>query len=385
MKSANYILTPVRRQGFTLVELLVVIAIIGVLVALLLPAVQAARESSRRAQCQNNLHQVGIAIHNFHDTQHHLPSSVRPFAAYTIRAGAFILMLPYIERQDLWDLYDTSLNWSDPQNAPVTSKRVPTYECPSSPKHGGLLDHAPDGFAPGSTWTGIVAVGDYGASLGVHPALPAVAAAANPNYYTSPPYTVAAPLTIQGSASLNSSPDKPTNGFMPKNTALTFQDITDGLSNTIAVWESGGRPLVYRRGNQLGPDPAAHYVNAGGWARPASDIHFAGSNTTGSQIPGVYLNRTNGVDCGADSYGANGYTTGSNNWGTEGNSQPFSFHPGGLNVLLGDGSVRFLDEKTNIGVVAALVTRNGAGGDDRNNDGKITADEYKEPPLDGAF
>ncbi len=382
MRNSSQTTVAARRRGFTLVELLVVIAIIGVLVALLLPAVQSAREASRRAQCQNNLHQIGLAIHGFHDAKRRLPSSVRPFASYTVRAGAFILILPYIDREDLWDLYDTNLNWGSTANAPVTSKRIPTYECPSSPKHGGLMDHVPDGFGPDSTWTGVVAVGDYGASLGVHPDLPALAAEAFPEYYTSPPYSATAPLKIQGSVSLKSSASLPTNGFMPKNTALTFQDVTDGLSNTIAIWESGGRPLVYRRGAQLSADPAQHYMNAGGWARPASDIHFAGSSADGSEVPGVYLGRTNGPDMGSDTYGTNGYDNG---WGTEGNSQPYSFHPGGLNVLLGDGAVKFLDEETNIGVVAALVSRNGAGSEDLNQDGTITPDEYKEPPLDGVL
>jgi prepilin-type N-terminal cleavage/methylation domain-containing protein len=331
--------------GFTLVELLVVIAIIGILVALLLPAIQAAREAARRSQCQNNSRQIGLAIHNFHDAKRHLPSSVRPTAASTVRAGSFVFLLPFIERNDLWDLYDLNVTWSHPNNLPVTSKRVAVFECPSSPKHGGLLDHNPDGVGPGQSWIGIVAVGDYAASLGNDPALPAVTAALSP------------PALVVGSESTTSAASKPTNGFLPKNTSLTFGDITDGLTNTIAVFESGGRPLVYRHRAPVGTDPAVHRVNAGGWCRAASDILFAGSNSTGATIPGVYINRTNGYDVGAESYGASGYP----NVGTEGTSQPFSFHAGGLNVVLGDSSVRFIDDTINIGVVAALVTRNGAG------------------------
>jgi prepilin-type N-terminal cleavage/methylation domain-containing protein len=350
------------RRGFTLVELLVVIAIIGVLVGLLLPAVQAAREAGRRTQCQNNMKQIGVALHTFHDSKQKLPSSVRPFASSTIRAGAFILMLPYIEREDLWDLYDVNVTWSHANNLPVSSKRVEVYECPSSPKHGGLLDHNPDGVGPGSTWVGIVAPGDYGASLGNHPGLVSVAAALNPT------------VPVQGSVATTSTQTAPTNGFLPKNTALTFGDITDGLSNTIAIFESGGRPLVYRLGSPAGADPAVNRVNAGGWVRPASDILFAGSNQTGVTIPGVYVNRTNGVDVGSETYGASGYAS----VGTEGSSQPYSFHPGGLNVVLGDGAVRFIDDTINIGVIAALVSRNGAG--------KDTAGNLKETVLDqGTF
>jgi prepilin-type N-terminal cleavage/methylation domain-containing protein len=373
---------PAPRRGFTLIELLVVIAIIGVLVGLLLPAVQAAREAARRTQCVNNLKQQGIAIHEFHDAKQKLPSSVRPFAASTVRAGAFALLLPHIERQDLWDLYDVNVTWSDVKNINVSNKRIPTYECPSSPKHGGLLDQKPeDGASP---WNGIVAVGDYGASLGVSPDLPAVANAAYPAYYaavTGPPAQPAAALRITGSSSYASSQAAPTNGFLPKNTAIGFKDVTDGLSNTIAVFESGGRPFLYRQGSPVGTDLNAHRVNGGGWVRPASDILLSGSNATGKVVPGVYINRTNGYDVGGQTYSA---TTGyASPWFTEGTSQPFSFHPGGVNVLIGDGAVKFIDETTNIGVVAALTTRNAAGGEDANDDGTISRDEFNEPPVDG--
>jgi prepilin-type N-terminal cleavage/methylation domain-containing protein len=375
---------PASRRGFTLVELLVVIAIIGVLVGLLLPAVQSAREASRRANCQNNLKQIGLAIHGYHDTKKKLPSGGRPPEASSVRCGVFIYLLPWVEREDLWDLYDTSVSWGHNNNLEVASTRIPSYECPSSPKHGGLLDHNPDGATPGAPWVGIVAVGDYAASLGVHPGLPAVAAAAYPKYYNltvSPRYTPESPLVIQGSSSLLSSPTSTTNGMLPKNASITFQDVTDGLSNTIAIWESGGRPLVYRLGSPAGTNPSDHRVNAGGWVRPASDIILAGSNKTGTAIPGVYINRTNGDDVGQESYSSAGYP----NWGTEGTSQPYSFHSGGLNVVLGDGAVKFIAEDVNIGIAAALTTRSSAGGTDTNNDGKVDHTEYKEPVVDGVL
>jgi prepilin-type N-terminal cleavage/methylation domain-containing protein len=343
----------ISRRGFTLVELLVVIAIIAVLVALLLPAVQVAREAARRSTCVNNEHQIGIAIQNFHDAKRKLPSSGRPPTSNTIRAGVFIYLLPFLDRKDLWDQYDTSVTWSHANNLPVSSLRITAYECPSSPKHGGLLDHDPDGYASGAAWTPIVAVGDYAASLGVDPALVSVAAALTP------------PVVVKGSASTVSTASKPTNGFLPKNSALSYGDITDGLTNTIAIFESGGRPLVYRRGTLVNADPAVSHVNAGGWVRPASDILFAGSNATGTSVPGVFFNRTNGYDVGAESYGASGYPS----VGTEGSSQPYSFHSGGANVVLGDASVKFISDDINIGILAALITRNQAANEPLLNQG----------------
>src|SRR5205085_7411841 len=104
---------------------------------------------------------------------------------------------------------------------------------------------------------------------------------------------------------------------------------------------------VYRRGSQVNSDVTQAHLNGGGWSRPASDILFSGSNQTGTTVPGVYFNRTNGLDVGNETYGSNGYPS----VGTEGSSQPYSFHTSGSNVLLGGGSVRFIDENINIGVI----------------------------------
>jgi len=98
------------KQGFTLVELLVVIAIIGVLVSLLLPAIQSAREAARRMQCTNNMRQIGIAMQNYHDTNGQLP-----VGSNSCCWGTWVVeVLPYLELQNLYDLYDNSGKWDTP-------------------------------------------------------------------------------------------------------------------------------------------------------------------------------------------------------------------------------------------------------------------------------
>lgn len=357
-----------KSQGFTLVELLVVIAIIGTLVALLLPAVQAARESARRSQCLNNLKQIGLATHLYHDSKKKLPSSVRPYASNTIRAGAFVLMLPYLERSDLFDQYDFSVSWSHTRNLPITKTRIATYECPSSPSLGGQ-DHNPDGVSPNTPWAPIVANGDYGASLGNHPGLVAIGAGKNP------------PVPIAGSFAISSTNERPTNGFLPKNTAIGFGHVTDGLSNTIAVIESAGRPLVYRRGSLVDPDPSQHRINGGGWCRPASDILFAGTNAAGDIGPGEFVGRANGTDVGQQTYSVSGYP----DWGTEGNSQPYAFHNGVINVSMGDGAARSISKDTNFGIFAALVSRNGAGLLSGTLGSETDPPVYKEMIIENVF
>ena len=119
------------RPAFTLIELLVVIAIIAVLIALLLPAVQQAREAARRTQCSNNLKQIGLAIHNYHDTYSRLPlSSIDPGHS---RSGAFASILPYIDQANVYQRYDFSLGNSNPVNLTAVAQRITAYLCPSTP------------------------------------------------------------------------------------------------------------------------------------------------------------------------------------------------------------------------------------------------------------
>jgi prepilin-type N-terminal cleavage/methylation domain-containing protein/prepilin-type processing-associated H-X9-DG protein len=307
-------------RGFTLVELLVVIAIIGVLVALLLPAVQAAREAARRSQCSNNLKQLALGAHNFHDTTGSLPSSVRPAGLTPLpRIAGHTFLLQYLEQRNIYDKYDQTKNWFDAANLPYTSQAVKTFLCPSTPD-----PTRKDGQPEASTWTPIVAVTDY-----------------------SPTILVEKVLKDQNLV------DEWGDGILTKNGTPRMADVIDGLSNTIMYGESAGRPNIWRRGPKKFGNLPNDRVNAGGWARPASDFSINGSSYDGATFPGpCAVNCTNGEAVGS--------TFPHPTYGTEGTAEAFAFHPGGANFAFGDGSVRLINANIGIRDFARLVTRAGA-------------------------
>lgn len=141
-----------RGRGFTIVELLVVIAIIGVLIGLLLPAVQASRDASRRAQCADNLHNIGVALHQYHDVHDSLPfGRIDPRGLEHAWSSA---ILPYLEHAELASRFDFKKPWDDPQrNAPLAATKIGIYVCPSSPhSFSGQIDY---GGILGSSLTGL--------------------------------------------------------------------------------------------------------------------------------------------------------------------------------------------------------------------------------------
>jgi prepilin-type N-terminal cleavage/methylation domain-containing protein/prepilin-type processing-associated H-X9-DG protein len=331
-----------QRSAFTLVELLVVIAIIGVLIALLLPAVQKARDAAGRIQCQNNLKQIALGLHNFHDTFKAFPQNHRPPGATvgSVRERWFTQILEFIEQDALGKAYDPTTNWDSATNLPITSVQLSVAKCPSG-ANPTRLDNNPAASAPtgwGTNNPPIIAVTDYAGVYGVHPAF-STATGIVPNN----PYGV-----ITNSL-----------GADPYPVAIT--DIKDGTSNTILVAESAGRPFLFNQGGvQQGLDLTQHGVNGGGWSRPASEIWLIGFSDKAGTIPGgsFTINAANGVDA-AGTYPLT--VPAGAALGTDGSGQIFGFHAGGANIALADGSVRLITSSVTPAVISALVTR--ANGD----------------------
>lgn len=329
----------VSRHAFTLIELLVVIAIIAVLIALLLPAVQQAREAARRSQCKNNLKQLGLAVHTFHDTYGHVATSNRPPTTGAQRIGGITRMLPYLDQAPLYNMYNLTLAWgsSDPTQRTVVSTKLNVLVCPSNPK-GGQLDGDPDPTTNGGAWTMTVnASADYALSKGVDRGITPYVTLTLPGLFTDP----------------TSSSNQYYAGMFPQNYNARFADVTDGLSNTIAMHESAGRPFLFRKGRQVG-SPPSNRVNGGGWARPASEVLVTGQRADGSALFGTTpFNATNGHDVGGESYPSGAF-------GVQSTGQPYSFHIGGAHFLMGDGAVRFISENIAMNTFIGLVTVNGA-------------------------
>jgi prepilin-type processing-associated H-X9-DG protein len=322
-----------------LIELLVVIAIIAVLVALVAPAVQKARDAATRVECQNNLKQIGLALHAYHDAYKVFPQNHRPNGATlgSVRERWFTHILPFIDQAPLALGYDETTNWDSPVNLAVTSVPIKVAQCPGAP-NAARLDSNPAGTSPlgwGSNNPPVAAVTDYAAVYGVHPAFSA-ATGITPAF----PYGV-----ITNSLGADPFPVKLT-------------DITDGSSNTLLVVESAGRPFLFNQGGTLqGLNLTQHGVNGGAWSRPASEIWIIGFADKTGTIPGgpFTVNAANGIDTN----GVYPLTQASCGvaLGTDGSGQIFGFHAAGANIVLADGSVRLLSPNISPAVIAALATR----------------------------
>jgi len=300
-----------RSSGFTLVELLVVIAIIGILISLLLPAVQMAREAARRTSCQNNLKQVGLALHNYHDT-------LRAFPPSSARGHSWVpFLLPYVEQENLYRQYRWDVSWDHPSNQPVVNTRLAVMRCASASSGSERIDRLPNGLT--------AVAGDY-----------------------APPSGVSSILVQVGLVP----PTPNLRGIINPGGPIRLADVRDGTSHTLMITEDAGRP-EFRTRKGPGPDELSlgcgnfsvtdGRVRGAGWADPAIAIPMHGFTYDGLNCPGPCpINCTN-------------------------NNEAFSFHPGGASAAFADGGVRFLSENLSIRTYAALITRAGrepmAGGE----------------------
>ncbi|PQO46072.1 DUF1559 domain-containing protein [Blastopirellula marina] len=302
-------LSPSSRLGFTLVELLVVIAIIGVLVALLLPAVQQAREAARRMQCSNNLKQMGLACHNYMDThQGKLP----PGTYYKLKSGQWdshgwaVAILPFIEQNALYDSYNFSVGPLDTSHENIRKAAISGYFCPSFA--GKQVNTSSSLYSDG-------AIFPYQGIAGV--------------YYNDP----ARDQNLPGNAGHGMITS---NGAFRINGERSVADITDGLSNTIMIGDYIHRD---RTGSNSG-----YPGNVRCWIIGTTSV----AKGALYNLKIIYEDTVNSRrDRASD--------------GLAFNHLPFgSFHPGGANFAATDGSVHFLPETINFDTYRAIATVNGS-------------------------
>ncbi|QDS89971.1 putative major pilin subunit [Rosistilla ulvae] len=314
-----------KRRGFTLVELLVVIAIIGILVGLLLPAVQAAREAARRMQCGNNLKQLGLAYHNYHDTYNALPwmrglsntggRNDSPIGNEETIGGT-VGLLPYLEQSALYDII--SSNWTtgaatQPFGPPRDffyytpwTMNIPALRCPS----------APEGLAYGSAEGRL----NYAINL--------------------------------GDMIANSHANTNTRGMFGRRTNTKFRDVVDGTSNTLLIADRANavdaievRGLAANNVGSLNTNPSLCLAKAAG------GLYLSGVSVQSSRPMGGLWHHGFSTFCGFQTVlPPNSPSCLNDNWGDSwGLTAASSYHPGGISAALVDGSVRFIAETIDTG------------------------------------
>ena len=283
------------RPGFTLVELLVVIAIIGILVALLLPAIQSAREAARRTNCLNNLRQSGLATLQYHDVHGYFPLGRESPVSLVSRGfdvvnGFLTLILPYHEQAVLEDKYNYDKGFDDPANEPICNSYIEVYRCPSAPRGREMEAYNLFRFS-GQTEV-----------------------RAQPTDY----FGIRAIKDPSGQNSILSdrrSPRRVEDGLLNDETRVSIKRVTDGTSNTIVLFEQAGRPMHLVQGKSE-REGTGSFLWQGPWAgNVAVNVHGY-DRTNPLRSPG---------DC---------YINCNSHFGA------FSYHQSLIHVMLADGSSR---------------------------------------------
>ena len=288
-----------RGTGFTLIELLVVIAIIAVLIALLLPAVQQAREAARRTQCRNNLHQIGLALHNYHDAHGTFPpgSIGNCYTAPNYGQGfsALVQVLPYMDETAIYNSINMSMHYISDQNATAAAQQMAQFFCPS---YSGSMYGSSHGYctprhgAHRAAYTNYVGVAGWSGTLGAY------------------------------------SPCRPINGIFFQNSRVRVRDIRDGTSNTLAYGE-------YSRPEYVDSRNSFWMLGMG--------IEGSGGVKCTLATPNQFVIASGGCP----------YCYTWTQWPIS------SFHEGGAFACMADGSVRFFSENIDTTAWHALGTRDG--------------------------
>ncbi|PQO45480.1 DUF1559 domain-containing protein [Blastopirellula marina] len=322
------------RRGVTLVELLVVIAIIGGLIAILLPSIQQARESARRAECLNNLKQHGLAFQSYHATHNCFPFGWNFTQDFNV-SGWTIQLLPYVEQNALYSKWDprvpavneASSAFGFPEaavtgNLEVIQVPLDVFMCPSAPgdtfhNYGAKANAYGPGKPPVDlTWA--AARGDYSATSGIH------------DYFSALAYSEAPPKSRRGILWQT--------GIGGKSKCPRLADVVDGASNTTLLGERLGGSNIYK-GRSIDGDATAQIgmSQGGGWGDFLIGEHWIQGSLhdgTMTEYGGPY-----GINC------SNGRSVGY-----------FAFHPGGANFLLADGSVTFIRDTISAHALASYIT-----------------------------